>query len=839
MNNLVKASLTSSLLLMSTVACSDKGTTTQPQNTATQTNLGTSQTASDDGAACSTLSGNITSHCTITANNAEVKKLTYSLNAKIMPVTIPVEGGASTITVNDALVYNETLAPARLELRRGDQLNINFQNLMPSVDCSDTVTSHCIPQRLSGIGQDAGMSPVSTNLHTHGLITAWDFKDKPELSGDNVLGVMTTPAKPVSADSSSSTSTSSTTTAQPDHNHMAGMANMGNSVNYLYPILPDHPLGLDWYHPHPHGVTGLQVEGGMSGLLLIADPTAEKYLNPVYLQLKDMQTRKLSNDVYQFEKFEPSVAVACHSQGSYVNDKTGDTWLFDTNSKGRCNYKRIPKGGDPQKPEEYAWLFLVNGKLFPTLNVAERPYFRVANTSANATYRLMLVPETVSQQTAATAVYFTPPLHVIEKDGMTTLEQGSEQKENLCTLTMTTATRVGFGVDFEGIDKSNIVCKLTVDITTANNKKTTQYKIEPVLTAYLTNEQKADIQKSNQIMSYTLLQEGINTGEDDWPAIQLAKLVKNSKLSSSNLTAYQQAVNTAKVATNQSALAVREPAGECPSVPALDEDQVNRHVVLYYGKDKAGAEHFGLVASGEKNGDKTVDRALIKQWRNEYLAQLGTTDLASNPTGTLLEYDPVNLGATPLAGLKEHKFTDGNTNICTKLGTEPERWRIHNLSTQIHNFHLHQSKFKVLSVRGSACTCKNPNPAKELKAFGVVDAVGYLPADIQTNALSNALDEQCVKTYAEVFHDVPAQFSQIESTTLTTPLLRPTPPIFTAKTLSQDWGSHDTFPVPPMGYIDIEVNFNRPENVGEYVLHCHILEHEDAGMMGKIVVKSK
>jgi FtsP/CotA-like multicopper oxidase with cupredoxin domain len=43
--------------------------------------------------------------------------------------------------------------------------------------------------------------------------------------------------------------------------------------------------------------------------------------------------------------------------------------------------------------------------------------------------------------------------------------------------------------------------------------------------------------------------------------------------------------------------------------------------------------------------------------------------------------------------------------------------------------------------------------------------------------------------------------------------------------------------VPPMGYIDIEVPFTKPENVGEYVFHCHILEHEDAGMMGKVVVK--
>lgn len=136
----------------------------------------------------------------------------------------------------------------------------------------------------------------------------------------------------------------------------------------------------------------IPVEGGISGLLMVA----EKYLNLVHLQLKDMRTRKLSNNLYQFEKFEPSVAVAWHTQSSYVNDKAGDSYLLLI-AKDAAIKNGFLKGAIHKKYEEYTWLFLVNGQLFPTLNVAERPYFRVANTNANATYRLMLVPETASQ----------------------------------------------------------------------------------------------------------------------------------------------------------------------------------------------------------------------------------------------------------------------------------------------------------------------------------------------------------------------------------------------------------------------------------------------------------
>lgn len=47
---------------------------------------------------------------------------------------------------------------------------------------------------------------------------------------------------------------------------------------------------------------------------------------------------------------------------------------------------------------------------------------------------------------------------------------------------------------------------------------------------------------------------------------------------------------------------------------------------------------------------------------------------------------------------------------------------------------------------------------------------------------------------------------------------------------------HDNFPINPGGWILLRVRFDQPEQAGRYMYHCHILEHEDKGMMAMIQV---
>ena len=46
----------------------------------------------------------------------------------------------------------------------------------------------------------------------------------------------------------------------------------------------------------------------------------------------------------------------------------------------------------------------------------------------------------------------------------------------------------------------------------------------------------------------------------------------------------------------------------------------------------------------------------------------------------------------------------------------------------------------------------------------------------------------------------------------------------------------DNYPVPIDGSIRIRIRFNENQAGGRFVFHCHIVEHEDKGMMAAIEV---
>ena len=75
------------------------------------------------------------------------------------------------------------------------------------------------------------MTALSTNLHFHGLTVP------PTCHKDDVLRTMVEPGGP--------------------------------AFEYRFRIPEDEPPGLYWYHPHVHGYTNAQVEGGASGALIV------------------------------------------------------------------------------------------------------------------------------------------------------------------------------------------------------------------------------------------------------------------------------------------------------------------------------------------------------------------------------------------------------------------------------------------------------------------------------------------------------------------------------------------------------------------------------------------
>lgn len=786
---------------------------------------------------CSTLTHSITPNCKLESAADGSSTLQYSMVASRQNIKVKVENGAKPdINLNDALVYNGTLLPERLELGRGDELRIDFRNelTMPSDGRFNSIGTHDHSQQ-SPEKDLPDMQPQFTNLHTHGLVTPWDFKDSSQGRGDNVLGILFNSIKQGLPEGVKPEDICSST---------------GNGAAYRYPIADDHAIGLNWYHPHPHGTSGFQVEGGMSGLLMVADAKAEKRLNPIYVQLKDMQASRLqAADTYQFEKFVPAVATICH-------DKVSDEeWGFDGDAPGRCDYHA------QNSKQAYSWLFFVNGQLFPTVKVPNAAYLRISNSSANATYRLVLEPEAVTGQPedGKGVDYYTSPFRVMEKDGMTTVDKATTVAHQSCTLPMMTATRVGVALDFAKPGSAGFVCKLTVTKSKDGQGRITKdYNVEKVAFTQAVEEEMA---KKPQAAAYHLIQEGIDTGEDDWPSVSLATLVPDANMPGADFDGYQLAVKAAKPSATHAARTDVLPPEKC-DVSAVDTDN-RRHVALFYGgtnfdaNGDAATEHFGLVASGEDNDGVKVTAKTIDDWRKDYQSQFAHNAFdTSYQEGkkAFQEYGVPTLEETALKGLVDHKFRIEKggfikTNICTQIGNQAEHWRIHNLSAQIHNFHIHQMKFHVVGVRGAVCEAKadgqkvqRTSDNKPLHAYDFVDADGYLPENPEESVLKNVLDDQCSKSYADLFADLPASFTQVErlvptGTTGTAAAPSAIAPLAVKKAV--DYGMHDTFPVPPMGYIDIDVLLNKPEQVGEYVFHCHILEHEDAGMMGKVVVMPK
>lgn len=121
-----------------------------------------------------------------------------------------------------------------LRVRPGDQLIIHFQNDPPP----NTATSPGMQMPSSRAGGQATegdcsggpMSAFVTNLHFHGLTVP------PVCHQDDVIRTLIQP---------------------------------GQNFEYRVQIPRDEPPGLYWYHPHPHGYSERQVQGGASGALIV------------------------------------------------------------------------------------------------------------------------------------------------------------------------------------------------------------------------------------------------------------------------------------------------------------------------------------------------------------------------------------------------------------------------------------------------------------------------------------------------------------------------------------------------------------------------------------------
>jgi len=127
---------------------------------------------------------------------------------------------------------NGSEAPT-LRVHPGDWLILRLRNDLHSLPNAPSGSAmHMHSQHILAAPCGGGtMDGLATNLHFHGLTVP------PVCHQDDVLGTLISPG--------------------------------ANPFEYRFQIPMDEPPGVYWYHPHVHGFTDPQVEGGASGALIV------------------------------------------------------------------------------------------------------------------------------------------------------------------------------------------------------------------------------------------------------------------------------------------------------------------------------------------------------------------------------------------------------------------------------------------------------------------------------------------------------------------------------------------------------------------------------------------
>jgi FtsP/CotA-like multicopper oxidase with cupredoxin domain len=330
-----------------------------------------------------------------------------------------------------------------------------------------------------------------------------------------------------------------------------------------------HPSGLNWYHSHLHMISTEQVLGGMSGLLSVGEPTAnlksdnrsdtdvlKQRTEVKYVLLRDLPVQDVSKRPEEAEKatatWAPSASLPANKPcGVFKQDGSLDP---DVNQrKGFCQYAITDEKGNTQK---FTWLFTLNGQRFPTITVAagKNVLVRIGNLSANVGYWL-------------------------EADN-----EDPKAKEKLLQLSL---------IGLDGVVPARPQPPQNADRPIAANN-VDDLLLMPASRAeiYIRNDEN----KHDEEQVFILSSKGLsNIGADDWPQVQLARIVLKPNPIASPLPLSLSAPVTTTVAALAARLVVENekgPAGCTEDLnPALQE---YRRVSFYDGPSSSWKVEIGV-----------------------------------------------------------------------------------------------------------------------------------------------------------------------------------------------------------------------------------------------------
>jgi FtsP/CotA-like multicopper oxidase with cupredoxin domain len=235
-----------------------------------------------------------------------------------------------------------------LRVKPGDQLILRLRNNLVDVAAAAASTDSiqdpaapvvgpiCVAKRKSDPCTSGAMTPISTNLHFHGMTVP------PVCHQDDVIK----------------------TSIQPDD----------PPFEYRMQIPADQPPGLYWYHPHIHGFSKSQVLGGASGALIVEGiERANRAVSGLPERVLIIRDQELLNPDAPPAKSEPVVPKnLVDNDGDAVNTGTG----FGKPSKDlSINFVPVPYPDYPpaaltMKPRARELWRVLNGSAITYLNLA-------------------------------------------------------------------------------------------------------------------------------------------------------------------------------------------------------------------------------------------------------------------------------------------------------------------------------------------------------------------------------------------------------------------------------------------------------------------------------------
>jgi FtsP/CotA-like multicopper oxidase with cupredoxin domain len=231
--------------------------------------------------------------------------------------------------------------------------------------------------------------------------------------------------------------------------------------------------------------------------------------------------------------------------------------------------------------------------------------------------------------------------------------------------------------------------------------------------------------------------------------------------------------------------------------------------------------YFGIVTD-EAKPNKDTD----PNWRAETFV-LGTSVVGADgkdydEDGNILPDGPL-LFAAEMGSLK--------SDLCVPHGEE-ETWELVNISEEVHNFHIHQTKFKVAREDNAG--------HKLIVAQDPIDDVNIPDVLISKSGEDSVTHDTILVPRGKAEADCGTDLVGSDPKDLAKGHFTKPNPNEMAYRINSGSGCRGNYGANDQaGAMGIRIPFTRSESIGRYVYHCHILEHEDLGMMASIRVLSE